>query len=130
MKIRWAIAGATLIFIFLIGFVFKTNYRVQNSIPYPSSAKQIENNQIIIPFPYSEQFKYGLEQWLLVKDSTNQFVLKVLFKGKEVTSFPVKNEGENPSDGKIILDNKEFIVINITLHNSLNSGMILLQKKY
>jgi len=98
-----------------------------NDPPLPTSAKQVAKNQITIPFPYTDQFPNGIEQWVLDRDTSNHFVLKVLFKSKEVAAFPINATQVNQVTGKITLGGKEYSVTSITLNNDQTSGQITLQ---
>ncbi len=103
-----------------------------DSLSLPASATQITENQIRkIPFPYTERFANGSEQWVLEKDTskdtTNQFLLKVLLNGREKATFPFKTTGVNQKAGKIRLDGKDYAVISITLNNDQTSGWVTLK---
>ena len=76
------------------------SWKGDNVPPLPISAKQTAENQIEIPFPYTDQFPSGKEQWLLDRDTSNHFILKVLFKSKEVATFPVNPIGVGQVTGK------------------------------
>ena len=103
------------------------SWKEDNIPPLPISTKQTAENQITIPFPYTDQFPNGIEQWLLDRDTSNHFVLKVLFRSKEVAAFPVNPIGINQVTGKITLGGKEYSVTSITLNNDQTSGQITLQ---
>lgn len=103
-----------------------------DSLLLPASATPITANQMRnIPFPYTERFASGLEQWVLekdpAKDTTSQFLLKVFLNGREKAAFPVKATGINQTGGTIALDGKDYAVISITLNNDQDSGWVTLQ---
>ena len=81
----------------------------------------------MIPFPYTDKFPNGdIEQWVLDRDTTKHFVLKVLYKSKEVATVPVNGVGTNKATGKITLDSKEYSITSITLNSDSQSGNITL----
>ncbi len=129
--------------IFILGIVISASFVTlanadmpsgteNDSLPLPVSATPITANQMRnIPFPYTERFANGLEQWVLEKgtekDATSPFLLKVLLNGREKAAFPVNATGINQTGGTITLDGKDYAVISITLNNDQASGWVTLQ---
>ncbi len=88
----------------------------------------IPTNQITIPFPYTDKFSNGTEQWTLEMDTSGNTVLRVRWKSRELAAFPVNNIGINRVTGEITLGEKEYIVISITLNSDNKSGWITLEE--
>lgn len=98
----------------------------QTTVPLPISPKVSTENQITIPFPYGDKFPGGEELWLLDRDTSNHFVLKVMFKDKEVAKFPIDGIGDTQATGHIVLGDKEYAVKTITLNSDQASGWVTL----
>jgi hypothetical protein len=123
---RWlSIMFVVVLFVFSL---FVAGCGTQSNDPsLPTSAKQTAENQITIPFPYTDQFPSGTEQWVLDRDSLNHFVIKVLYRNKEIATFPLNAIGVNQVTGKITLGANEYSVTSITLNNDQTSGWVTLQ---
>lgn len=100
-----------------------------NNLPLPTSAKEIADSQIAIPFPYKDKFPSRDEEWVLDRDSSNQMVLKVLFRGKEVALLPIDGIGNAQETGQILLGDKEYFVKTITLNSDKSSGWVTIIKQ-
>ena len=108
-------------------FFFSGCVKKDNSHSLPTSAKLTANNQLTIPFPYTDRFPSATEQWILDQDTSNHFVLEVMYKNNEIATFPVNAIGANQVTGKITLGGKEYSVTSITLNSERTSGQIMLK---
>ena len=100
-----------------------------NTVPLPTSAKETANDQIAVPFPYQEKFSNGDEQWLLDRNTSNHFVLVVLFQGRQVAGFPIDGVGDTKGTGQISMGDKNYSVKTISLNNDKVSGWVTLSQQ-
>ena len=110
-----------------------------NTIPLPISAKHyspngvsLDANQITIPFPYTDKYSTGEENWFLNRDSSNHLVLNVVWKNRKVAIFPLTGVGVNTVSGEIALGDNNYNVLSITLNSDelpTGSGWVTLQKQ-
>jgi len=103
------------------------NITENRSLPIPTSAKKNSDGSITIPFPFEEKFSIKNEQWLLDRDTSNNLVLRIIFGGNQIVSFPVNGSGNTPETGIILLGDTQYSIKNITLNNDQASGLVMLE---
>jgi len=125
--------------ILLITGMYLVGCTGNNTIPLPISAKHyspngvsLDANQITIPFPYTDKYSTGEENWFLNRDSSNHLVLNVVWKNRKVAIFPLTGVGVNTVSGEIALGDNNYNVLSITLNSDelpTGSGWVTLQKQ-
>jgi hypothetical protein len=92
----------------------------------PSIAKQDSDNTLTIPFPYIES--QNGQQWLLERDTSNNFVIKVLNHGRELAVFPVKASKPERETETITLGQQKYTITSVFLNSDNYSGHVTLKK--
>jgi hypothetical protein len=92
----------------------------------PSSAKQDSDNTLTIPFPYAES--QNGQQWLLDRDASNNFIIKLINHGKELAGFPEKASKPERETVTITLGEQKYTITSVTLNSDNYSGYVTLKK--
>jgi len=99
----------------------------------------LPNNQIAFPFPYTDDFPNGIEQWGLGKDLDGKTVMvgrwtpkDGTYLNRQIASFPIVGIGDYPLTGELTLGGNTYTAISIHVNTTeilTGSGWIVLQAK-
>jgi acetoacetate decarboxylase len=80
---------------------------------------------VIIPSQYESQ---NGQQWLLDRDTSNNYVIKVINHGRELAGFPVKASNPERETETTTLGEQKYTIISVTLNSDNYSGYVTLKK--